>query len=88
MNEYNNVIIEQEDGSKTEYEVLAIFEVEAINYVALLPLNNSNDITFYGCTENEDTRELELSVIEDELEFSVVSSAFVSLMEEYTEKGI
>ena len=88
MNEYNNVIIEHEDGSKTEYEVLAIFEVEAINYVALLPFNNSNDITFYGCTENEDTRELELSVIEDELEFSVVSSAFVSLMEEYTEKGI
>lgn len=88
MSEYNNVIIEQEDGSQIEYEVLAVFEIETVNYVALLPVNNSNAITFYGCTENEDTKALELITIEDEVEFSIVSNTFVSLMEEYAEKGM
>lgn len=88
MSEYNNITIEMEDGSKVEYEVLAVFEVEGSSYVALLPHDNSNNITFYGCTELEDTHELELSVIEDEIEFGVVSNAFIEIMEDYSKNGM
>lgn len=88
MDEFNNVIIEQEDGKSIEYEVLAVFEVEESNYIALLPLDNSNEITFFGCTENETTKELTLTVIEDDVEFNIVSNMFIKLMEDYVENGI
>lgn len=89
MNEYNNVIIENEDGTSSEYEVLAIFEVDDNSYIALLPVDNESEcITFFGCTEKSDTNELELVVIESEEEFGLVSNSFVALMEDYAENGM
>lgn len=77
VNEYNNVTIEQEDGSKREYEVLAIFEIGNNNYVALLPTTeNDNEIIFFGCNENISSGELELINIEDDSEFEYISNLF------------
>lgn len=88
MEEYNNIVIETEDGESVEYQVLAIFEVEGNSYVALLPVDESNEITFFGCIENIEEEEMELVVIEDEEEFSVVSNSFIELMENYNENGM
>lgn len=85
MGEYNNVIIELENGDTLEYSVLAIFELGGRSYVALLPTEESgtDEIVFYGCNENVNSKELELIVIEDDEEFAVVSEAFIKLMDEY-----
>lgn len=81
MKEYNNVVIEQEDGTKYEYEVLALFDVADNSYVALLPTSeNKNEITFFGCTEDNSTEELELINIEDDKEFEFISNVFTNLL--------
>ena len=55
------------------------------NKAALLPtdINNSDEIVFYGCNENVENKNLELFIIEDDDEFSVVSAAFIKLMEDF-----
>ena len=85
MSGYDNVLIELENGVVIEYSVMAIFEVAWNSYVALLPtdINNSDEIVFYGCNENVENKSLELFVIEDDDEFSVVSAAFIKLMEDF-----
>lgn len=86
MNEYNNVLIEMENGDTIEYSVLAVFEVGGCSFVSLLPtdISKSEEIVFFGCNEDIDNKELELIAIEDEEEFSVVSEAFIKIMEEYS----
>lgn len=86
MDEYNNVIIELESGEAIEYSVMAVFEIGGCSYVALLPVDESksDEIVFYGCNEKMGEKELELIAIEDEEEFSVVSEAFIKLMEDYS----
>lgn len=87
MDEYNNVVIELENGEAIEYSIMAVFEVGGCSYVALLPVdeNKNDEIVFYGCNEKIGEKELELIAIEDEEEFSVVSEAFIKLMEEFSE---
>lgn len=83
MDEYNNVVIELEDGRRLNFEVLAIFEVNDNSYAALAPVNSDCDeIVFYGCEENGEEGELNLHYIEDEEELEIVCEAFTNLMEE------
>lgn len=79
--EYNNIVI-----NNKEYEILAIFEIEGNSYIALLPAHVEPDdkyyITFYGCTEIPESNSIQLSEIEDDLEFDIVNNAFLKIMEE------
>ena len=77
------VTIEMEDGSRTECEVLTIFEAMGRDYIALLPLLENGDeeqadVWFYRYSENPDdpNEEPELSDIEDDEEFEAVVDAF------------
>lgn len=85
MDEYSNIIIELENGDKKDFSILAIFEVGGCSYVALLPTQDTEDeLIFYGCNEDTVNKELELIPIEDDEEFSIVSEAFLSLLNNYS----
>ncbi len=86
------VTIELEDGTRTECEVLTIFEALGRDYIALLPLTGSEsddkeidaDVWFYRFSENPDdpNEEPELSDIETDEEFEAVADAFDEYLDE------
>lgn len=63
-----------DDDSELECNVLGIFEVEDLEYIALLPIG-TDEVLLYRYVELED-EEFDLLAIEDEEEFESVSEAF------------
>lgn len=66
-----------EDDTELECSVLGIFEVEDVEYIALLPMGEE-EVLLYRYIEHED-EEFDLLPIEDEEEFGTVSEAFEAL---------
>lgn len=85
-----SVTLELDDGTSVECEVLAIFPAADKSYIALLPTTGpsaeSGEVYLYRYTEN-DKSEPELSNIESDEEFEIVSDAFDELLDtqEYDE---
>jgi len=67
-----------DDDTELECNVLGIFEVEDLEYIALLPIE-TEEVLLYRYVELEDEEEFELLAIEDEEEFESVSEAFYVL---------
>ena len=63
--------------------VIGVFEVDGIEYIALLP---EDDDTVLIYQYNEDGEEVELSLIEDDDTFEKVSQAFDELWEDEDEE--
>lgn len=63
-----------DDDSELECNVLGIFEVEDLEYIALLPIG-TDEVLLYRYVELED-EEFDLLAIEEEEEFESVSEAF------------
>lgn len=82
MNSEDNIIklIDENDEEK-EFEVLATFEVEDVEYAALLPLEGEEEVYLLKMIydENEDVI---LMNIEDEEEFSDVAAAYEAIIDE------
>ena len=75
------ITLEFEDGAEIECEVMGIFEYEGNEYIALIPLDDSDDVYIYGYKEiNEE--EFELVDIEDDELFAKVVSEFDTIMAE------
>lgn len=75
------ITLEFEDGAEIECEVMGIFEFEGSEYVALIPLDDSDDVYIYGYKEiNEE--EFELVDIEDDDLFEKVVAEFDKIMAE------
>ncbi|TCU71577.1 uncharacterized protein DUF1292 [Tissierella praeacuta] len=66
-----------DDDTELECNVLGIFEVENIEYIALLPMGEE-EVLLYKYVELED-EEVDLLPIENEEEFTTVSEAFEAL---------
>lgn len=79
--EVDIITLTLDDGSELECEVMGIFNVGEKEYIALAPMDGSDDIFLYGYEEKaEDT--FDLIDIEDDAEFEAVSAEFEKLMSE------
>lgn len=78
INERNDedfITLEFEDGQEVECEIMGIFEVEAKEYIALIPDDGTDDVYIYGYKEVSD-EEFELIDILDDDEFEKVVAEF------------
>lgn len=84
------IILSLDDGSELECIVLTIFEAGDKEYIALLPTegpeSEEGEVYLYRYNETEDG-EPDLTNIEDDEEFEIVSDAFDELLDsqEYDE---
>lgn len=75
------ITLEFEDGVEQECEIMGVFEYDGKDYIALIPLDDSDDVYLYGYNEvGED--EFELVDIEDEALFESVVQEFDAIMAE------
>lgn len=83
--DHEHITLTLDDGSELECHVLGTFEVDEIEYIALLPIGEE-EVFLYRYEENDEG--IELLNIEDDEEFDIVSEAFYALFgdEEYDEE--
>lgn len=77
------VTLDLEDGSSVTCSIVTILTVRERDYIVLLPLdadgeNEDGEVWFYRYSENEENpnEEPELTYIEDDEEYEIVSDAF------------
>lgn len=81
------VTLDMDDGSTVECEILTIFDVEDMNYIALLPLdendepNEEGEVYIYRYFEDEDGNP-SLENIENDDEYEAVADRFDELLDE------
>ena len=69
-----------EDDTELECSVIGTFDVDDLNYIALVPING-DEVMIYQFSE-DDEGNMNLSLIESEEEFEKVSSAFNELFDD------
>lgn len=75
------ITLEFDDGVELECEIMGVFEYNGKEYIALIPLDDSDDVYIYGYKEvGED--EFELVDIEDDAEFEGAVAEFEAIMAE------
>ena len=75
------ITLEYDNGVEVECEMMGIFEYAGKEYIALIPLDDSDDVYIYGYKEvGED--EFELIDIEDDVEFEGAVAEFEAIMSE------
>lgn len=75
------ITLEFDDGVELECEIMGVFEHNGKEYIALIPLDDSDDVYIYGYKEvGED--EFELVDIEDDEEFEGAVAEFEAIMAE------
>ncbi len=81
VEEADIITLEFEDGEDVECEIMGVFDVEGKEYIALIPLDESDDVYIYGYNEiGED--EFELVDIDDDAEFEKVVAEFDKIVAE------
>lgn len=81
------VTLDMDDGSTVECEILTIFDVTDMNYIALLPLdendepNEEGEVYIYRYFEDEDGNP-SLENIENDEEYEAVADRFDELLDE------
>ena len=82
VNEEADVITLQfENDEELECEIMGVFDFEGKEYIALIPLDGTDDVYIYGYKEVGDD-EFEILEIEDDDEFDRVVAEFDAIMEE------
>jgi hypothetical protein len=82
VNEEADVITLQfENDEELECEIMGVFDFEGKEYIALIPLDGTDDVYIYGYKEVGDD-EFEILEIEDDAEFERVVAEFDAIMEE------
>ncbi len=75
------ITLEFDDGVELECEIMGVFDYDGNEYIALIPLDDSDDVYIYGYKEvGED--EFELVDIEDDVLFEAVVGEFEAIMAE------
>ena len=73
------ITLEFDDGVELECEIMGVFDYAEKEYIALIPLDDSDDVYIYGYKEvGED--EFELVDIEDDEEFEGAVAEFEAIM--------
>lgn len=82
-NNENTVVLTDEDGVETEFEVITALEVDGNEYYVLYPVDEENeeDAVVLKLTTNEDGEEM-LTTIEDDDEFEKVAAAYEEWLNE------
>ena len=75
------VTLDLDDGSQLECQILTIFDVDNQNYIALVPVDNDDEVIFYRYFEDEEGN-LSLENIDHDDEFDAVSDRFDELLDE------
>ena len=65
------ITIEFDDGEEMEFEIMGVFEFNNKEYIALIPLDDSDDVYLYEYVEQEDD-EFDLLDIEEDVLDSVI----------------
>ena len=92
LNDMEDIIldIEEEDGTTTQCQVIAMFEYEDAAYAALTPTDDEIAEAYLFAVEFEDQGdevEFTLSNIDDQKLLDEVGSVFESIMEQVDENG-
>ena len=75
------ITLEFDDGVELECEIMGVYEYAGKEYIALIPLDDSDDVYIYGYKEvGED--EFELVDIDDDELFEAVVGEFEAIMAE------
>lgn len=75
------ITLQFEGGEDVECEIMGVFDYNGKEYIALIPLDETDDVYIYGYQEvGED--EFEILEIEDDAEFEAVVREFDAIMEE------
>ncbi len=75
------ITLEFDDGVELECEIMGVYEYAGKEYIALIPLDDSDDVYIYGYKEvGED--EFELVDIESDEEFEGAVAEFEAIMAE------
>ena len=85
MEDEDIITLEFEDGESVETEVMGVFEADGKEYIALVPLDGSDDVYIYGYKEIGD-EEYELVDIDDDEEFNKAVAEFDKLVAEDLEE--
>ncbi len=75
------VTLDLDDGSQLECQILTIFDVNNQNYIALVPVDNDEEVIFYRYFEDEEGNP-SLENIDSDDEFDAVSDRFDELLDE------
>ncbi len=75
------VTLDLDDGSQLECQILTIFDVDNQNYIALVPVDNDDEVIFYRYFEDEEDNP-SLENIDHDDEFDAVSDRFDELLDE------
>ena len=75
------VTLDLDDGSQLECQILTIFDVDNQNYIALVPVDNDDEVIFYRYFEDEEGNP-SLENIDHDDEFDAVSDRFDELLDE------
>ena len=75
------VTLDSDDGSQLECQILTIFDVDNQNYIALVPVDNDDEVIFYRYFEDEEGNP-SLENIDHDDEFDAVSDRFDELLDE------
>jgi hypothetical protein len=85
VEEADIITLEFDDGEDVECEIMGIFDVDKKEYIALIPLDGTDDVYIYGYKElGED--EFELVDIDDDKEFEKVVAEFDKIVDEDEEE--
>ena len=79
QNEEDIITLEFDDGEDIECEIMGIFDYDGKDYIALIPLDDSDDVYIYGYQEVGDD-EFEIVDIEDDDLFAKVVEEFDTIM--------
>jgi Protein of unknown function (DUF1292). len=84
--DHDHIYLTLDDGSEIECHVLGTFEVDDIEYIALVPVDGEEEVYLYRYEEDENG--IDLINIEDDEEFDIASEAFYELFgdEDYDEE--
>lgn len=80
MDEQDIITLEFDDDTAVDAEVIGVFDVGDKEYIALAPLDGTDDVYIYGYKDNDDET-FELIEVEDEEEFNAAVSEFDKLMD-------
>ena len=72
--------LEFDDGGSVECEILGLFDVKGVDYIALADMN-SDDVYLYRYVTNENKDNFEMVDIPDD-EFDMVAKEFDAIMEQ------
>lgn len=81
-NDVNTIILNDEDGKETEFEVITKLDIEGKEYVIVIPIDSDEEDAIALRIDKDDQGSDILVTIEDDKEFELVQEAYETLFSE------